>query len=289
MTPPLDTPRGDEALTYGRALEAWRDDPLAYYHPDDAELLQYGSADWSGPHQGPHGGTYWVSTKGSHRRVYSTENPGGRGDAHKKRLEEGRQQRAEAKATGKQHAAGQRQWEQHFKGKQAQESASEKAGRPAKHAAAAHQLVGDMMGRVKAGEAIGTQEAVGFSQQLLGHLQEMTVKDIQSLKQQHGLKASGVKAQLALKVAAAALKAPKPAAQPRVRKPAGGAGGDAPGPGQPAAPAAADGGPAAADSGRGGERAAGVNPQEPMAKHKPDATPPPTPTKPDHAAKPTPL
>ncbi len=206
MTPPLDTARDDESLAYGRALEAWRDDPLVYYHPEDAELLQYGAADWSGPHEGPRGGSYWVSTTGNHRRVYSTENPGGRGDAHKKRLEEGRQQRAEAKATGKQHAAGQKQWEQHFKGKQAQEDAAEKASRPAKHAAAAHQLVGDMMGRVKAGEAIGTQEAVGFSQQLLGHLQEMTVKDIQGLKQQHGLKASGVKAQLALKVASAALR-----------------------------------------------------------------------------------
>ena len=204
---------------------------------DDPDLLLYGSDDWTGPHEGKQGGQFWINIH-TQRKVYSHENPGGRGDAHRKKLEEARKEKVSAQKGLS------REQEGHAYGE---------------HLAETSRAIDDVLAQPSPDKV----QALG---QVLAGLK---VRDLVELKKKHGLRASGTKPELARKIAERAFQAGARAAATAPASPAapaaggtpepagtpgGGPGGDGAGAPEPAAPA-----PDANDAGRGGAGPAGVS------------------------------
>ncbi len=144
----------------------------------DAPPDFYGAEeDWF-PGQGPRGGTFWVHNK-SGRKVYSKTNPGA-GSGH------GAPHPAEAE-----------------RGQKKEEMASKKdvLGRDRGPRAATGEAREASRTRVK--ELLASKEKLtgAHVDELHGHLMELSVKEIQQLKSEGGVKASGRKHELAQKVA----------------------------------------------------------------------------------------
>jgi hypothetical protein len=165
----------------------------------DEGLFQYGSEDWSGPHTGKMGGTYWINIA-TQKKLYSHDNPGAKGDAHKAKLQEAHKQKVgeatkpEPSAAAPDAAADKEQ--QPAEEKQAPTPDTEQAP-TASHATPAQQIAALHQKMLADPNSVQPHEVQAAISALAG----LSVAEIHALKKQLGQRAGGKKSQLVDKLA----------------------------------------------------------------------------------------